>query len=164
MLACPMICETTVAHTPAGPEVTGPFGAAGNLAFPRLVRCIDGHNRASRKVAIAAPVVQERDPRSGVVVGFVMPSDLAPDEFPKPMDSSTRTRRVPARTAAALTFSGRRSRSSYDAHIDELVQLLTEAGLTTDDRPRYARFDPPCTPWFLRRNEVVIPVRGPGAD
>lgn len=23
---------------------------------------------------------------------------------------------------------------------------------------RYARFDPPWTPWFLRRNEIVVPV------
>jgi len=25
-------------------------------------------------------------------------------------------------------------------------------------RNRYARFNPPWTPWFARRNEVVLPV------
>ncbi|MEI2786186.1 MAG: heme-binding protein [Candidatus Nanopelagicales bacterium] len=146
-------------HLVAEVDVSGPFGVAGNLAFPTLARYIGGHNRASRKVAMTAPVVQEQDPRSGVfVVGFVMPSELMTQDFPEPMDSSVRTRRVPAQTAAALTFSGRWTRGSYDAHTDELLDLLAEAGLTVVGRPRYARFDPPWTPWFLRRNEVVIPV------
>jgi hypothetical protein len=149
-------------HLVAEVDVTGPFGVAGNLAFPRLARYIGGHNRASRKVAMTAPVVQEQDPRSGVfVVGFVMPSDLAADDVPEPEDTSVRTRLVPAQTAAALTFSGRWSRSSYEARNEELLDLLARAGLTVAGRPRYARFDPPWTPWFLRRNEVVIPVRNP---
>lgn len=146
-------------HLVAEVDVSGPFGVAGNLAFAKLARYIGGHNRASRKVAMTAPVVHEQDPRSGVfVVGFVMPSELMTEDFPQPMDSSVRTRRVPAQTAAALTFSGRWTRGSYDAHTDELMDLLAEAGLTVVGRPRYARFDPPWTPWLLRRNEVVIPV------
>lgn len=147
-------------HLVAEVDVTGPFGVAGNLGFPKLARYIGGHNRASRKVAMTAPVVQEHDPRSGVfVVGFVMPSDVAVDDVPEPADSSVRTRRVPAQTAAALTFSGRWSRRAYDARTKELLDLLAKAELTVEGRPRYARFDPPWTPWFLRRNEVVIPVR-----
>lgn len=150
-------------HLVAETDVTGPFGVAGNLAFPRLARYIGGHNRTSRKVAMTAPVVQEQDPRSGVfVVGFVMPTDLA--DAPAPLDSSVRTRRVPAQTAAALTFSGRWTRSAYDARTEELLGLLAREGLTVTGRPRYARFDPPWTPWFLRRNEVVIPVDRPGRD
>ena len=94
-------------HLVAEVDVTGPFGVAGNLAFPKLARYIGGHNRASRKVAMTAPVVQERDPRSGVfVVGFVMPSDVAVDDVPEPADSSVRTRQVPAQTAAALKACG----------------------------------------------------------
>ncbi len=152
-------------HLVAEVDVTGPFGVAGNLAFPKLARYIGGHNRASRKVAMTAPVVQEQDPRSGVfVVGFVMPSDLSTDDLPEPLDSSVRTRRIPAQTAAALTFSGRWSRGAYEARTKELLNLLAQARLTVAGRPRYARFDPPWTPWFMRKNEVVIPVREPDGD
>ena len=85
-------------HLVAEVDVTGPFGVAGNLAFPKLARFIGGHNRASRKVAMTAPVVQEKDPRSGVfVVGFVMPSDLAADDVPEP---SGFLRAYPAGTCA----------------------------------------------------------------
>jgi hypothetical protein len=144
-------------HRVAEVDVSGPFGVAGNLAFPRLARYIGGHNRSSHKVAMTAPVVQEQDPRSGVfVVGFVLPADLS--SVPEPLDASVRTRRVPAQIAAALTFSGRWSRSAYEARTKELLDQLAQAHLTVVGRPRYARYDPPWTPCFLRRNEVVIPV------
>jgi hypothetical protein len=65
---------------------------------------------------------------------------------------------VPAETAAALRFSGRWSRQSYERHAADLLEALTAAGLRPAGPPRYARFDPPWTPWFLRRNEVVVPV------
>lgn len=146
-------------HLVAEIEVGGPFELAGNLAFPRLARYIGGHNDASRKVAMTAPVVQEQDPQTRrYVVGFVMPADISADELPNPMDSSVRTRRIPAETAAAFTFSGSWSRRSFEKHASQLLAALATAGLEAVGPARYARFDPPWTPWFLRRNEVVVPV------
>ena len=146
-------------HFVAEVEVGGAFELAGNMAFPRLARYIGGHNRSSRKVAMTAPVVQEQDPHSRrYVVGFVMPADVSAEDLPNPTDSAVRTRRVPAETAAALRFSGRWSRGSYEKRTAQLLAALETAGLTVGGDPRYARFDPPWTPWLLRRNEVVVPV------
>lgn len=149
-------------HLVAEIEVGGPFELAGNLAFPRLARYIGGHNHSSRKVAMTAPVVQEQDPDSRrYVVGFVMPADIRAEELPDPLDSGVRTRRVAAETAAALGFSGRWSRRSYESRTTQLLSALARAGLEVTGPPRYARFDPPWTPWYLRRNEVVVPVAVP---
>ena len=149
-------------HLVAETEVGGPFELAGNLAFPRLARYIGGHNRSSRKVAMTAPVVQEQDPRSRrYVVGFVMPAGLSAEELPAPADPSVHTRRVPAETAAAVRFSGRWSRRTYEKQAARLLDAVRAAGLEVVGEPRYARFDPPWTPWFLRRNEVVVPVAEP---
>ena len=146
-------------HLVAETEVGGAFELAGNVAFPRLARYIGGHNRSSRKLAMTAPVVQEQDPQSRrYLVGFVMPADVSAEDLPDPLDSKVHTRRVPAETAAALRFSGRWSRSSYEKRTAQLLADLDAAGLVVAGPPRYARFDPPWTPWFLRRNEVVIPV------
>jgi hypothetical protein len=38
------------------------------------------------------------------------------------------------------------------------MAALDAAGLEVVGPPRYVRFDPPWTPWFRRRNEVVVPV------
>jgi hypothetical protein len=146
-------------HLVAETEVGGPFELAGNVAFPRLARYIGGHNRSSAKLAMTAPVVQEQDPRSRrYVVGFVMPADVSAGDLPVPSDVSVRTRRVPAQTAAALRFSGRWSRGAYERRAAQLMAALDAAGLEVVGPPRYVRFDPPWTPWFRRRNEVVVPV------
>ena len=146
-------------HLVAETEVGGPFELAGNLAFPRLARYIGGHNRSSRKVAMTAPVVQQQDPRSRrYVVGFVMPADVAAEELPDPTDPTVRVRRVPAETAAALRFSGWWSHRSFEKRAEQLLAAVDAAGMQVVGPVRYARFDPPWTPWFLRRNEVVVPV------
>ncbi len=93
------------------------------------------------------------------VVGFVVPAGIPVDELPAPSDPAVRTRQVPAQTAAALRFSGRWSRAAYVKHERRLLDAVAEAGLRVVGQPRYARYDPPWTPWFRRRNEVVVPVR-----
>ena len=115
---------------------------------------------------MTAPVVQQQDSHSRrYVVGFVMPADLSAEDLPDPVDSDVHTRRVPTETAAALRFSGRWSRSSYERRTEQLYAALGGAALEVVGAPRYARFDPPWRPWFLRRNEVVVPVApGPGRD
>lgn len=151
-------------HLVAEIEVGGAFELAGNVAFPRLARYIGGHNRSSRKMAMTAPVVQAQDPHNRrYVVGFVMPADVSAEDLPDPVDSTVLTRRVPTETAAALRFSGRWSRSSFEKRTEQLLAALDSAGLEVVGDPRYARFDPPWTPWLQRRNEVVVPVApGPG--
>ena len=118
-------------HLVAEIEVGGAFELAGNLAFPRLARYIGGHNRSSRKVAMTAPVVQQQAPDSRrYVVGFVMPADVSAEDLPDPSDSAVRTRRVPAETAAALRFSGRWSRSTYEKRTAQLLAALKRPAWT----------------------------------
>lgn len=144
-------------HLVAEVAVTGSFTSAGNKAFPALAGFIGGRNRQSRKVAMTAPVVQE-EAADSFVVGFVMPSDLSADEMPEPTDGAVRTRVVPAQTAAAVRFSGRWTRASYEEQTELLLQAVRAAGLQPAGEPRFARYDPPWTPWFMRRNEVIVPV------
>lgn len=150
-------------HVVAETRVTGSFEGAGNASFRRLVGYIGGRNTQSRKVAMTAPVVQEtEDEEAGrFVVGFVMPAGFDLEVAPDPTDDHVRLRAVPAHTAAALRFSGRWTRARYDEHARRLLAALDRAGLEVVGAPRFARFDPPWTPWFLRRNEVVVPVAPP---
>ena len=63
--------------------------------------------------------------------------------------------------AAVTRFSGRWTSSSYAKRVAELVAALDADGLSAAGPTRFARFDPPWTPWFKRRNEVVIPLHSP---
>jgi effector-binding domain-containing protein len=147
-------------HVVAETRVKGSFESVGNKAFMRLVRYISGRNRESRRVAMTAPVVQEAE-RGRYVVSFVMPAAFSLESAPEPTDRDVRLRTVPAQTAAVLRFSGRWSEGRYEAHAERLLEAVDAAGLHLAGPLRFARFDPPWTPWFLRRNEVVVPVLPP---
>ncbi len=153
-------------------EVAGSMDSAGNRAFRRLVRYIGGRNRARRSLAMTAPVVQATAGRTiemtapvvqeehgdRHVVGFVMPAGETLETLPEPEDASVSLREVPDELAAAMRYSGRWTESAYRERVARLHAAVGRAGLTVTGPPRWARFDPPWTPWFLRHNEVVLPV------
>lgn len=163
-------------HLVAEVEVDSSFTDAGNQAFGVLVGYISGRNSTRGKVAMTAPVVQEQssttiDMTSPVVqesgtepgrqvVAFVMPAKYTLTTLPTPADPRIRLREVATQVAAARTFTGRWTERSYAEQLAELRAAVAEAGLEVTGPPRFARFDPPWTPWFLRRNEVVLPVVG----
>ena len=103
-------------------------------------------------------VIAETRLRGSFVVSFAMPARSRETGTPEPADPRVRVRSVPAQLVAAKRFSGRWSRGRYDAHASQLLHEVAAAGLRVDGPLRFARFDPPWTPWFRRRNEVVVPV------
>nr|NLI50724.1 heme-binding protein [Propionibacterium sp.] len=162
------------AHLVAEVEVDASFTDAGNRAFGVLVAFISGRNSTRGKVAMTAPVVQEessariamtspvvQEPatRPGHhIVAFVMPAEFTRDTLPVPTDPRIRIREVPAQTAAVRAFTGRWTERTYADELARLRGAVEAAGLAVAGPPRFARFDPPWTPWFLRHNEVVLPV------
>ena len=59
---------------------------------------------------------------------------------------------------AAVRYSGFWSEKGYLKNKQELESWIQERGLAITGDPVWARYNPPFTPWFLRRNEVLIPV------
>ena len=168
------------AHLVAEGEVDGSFTGAGNEAFGSLVAYISGRNQGRGKIAMTAPVLQERAPttiemtapvvqqpsdESGRhVVAFVMPTQFSLETLPTPADPRIKIREVPVHVAAAKSFTGRWTEGIYQRQLAELQRAVEHATFEINGPPRFARFDPPWTPWFLRRNEVVLPILWPQAD
>ncbi|MCG6568452.1 SOUL family heme-binding protein [Tessaracoccus sp. Y36] len=162
------------AHLVAEVEVEASFTRAGNEAFGVLVAFISGRNSTRGKVTMTAPVLQEQAPtkiamtspvvqqpgaESGRhVVAFVMPAEFTLDTLPTPSDPRIQVRQVPAQVAAVKPFTGRWTEHIYQQQLAALRGAVEQAGLEVSGPPRFARFDPPWTPWFLRRNEVVLPI------
>jgi hypothetical protein len=161
-------------------EVTGTREAAGNAGFRTLAGYIFGKNRGDRKIAMTAPVAQaegrklamtapvaqarragEEGPGEAAwVIAFVMPSGETLDTLPEPLDPAVRFREVPARRVAALRYSGTWSERRYLEALAALREAMRHEGLEAAGEPVWARYDPPWTPWFLRRNEIWIDVAG----
>ena len=80
------------------------------------------------------------------------------ETLPEPEDPKVTLRPVPARRMAAVSYSGFWSEKNYIRYKLELEAWIQEKGLTIVGDPLWARYNPPFTPWFLRRNEILIPV------
>jgi hypothetical protein len=156
--------------------VTGTFGEGSNEGFRRLAGYIFGANDGGRKIAMTAPVSaepargrkiamtapvgSEKTP-DGWIVTFTMPSSLTIDTLPVPNDARVSLREVSSRRVAAVRFSGTWGAEKFETIARKLGSDVKEAGLVSADGPPvFARYDPPWTPWFLRRNEVLIVLDG----
>jgi effector-binding domain-containing protein len=164
-------------HILAETVVEGDLEEAGNKAFSRLFRYISGENRSRQKVAMTAPVSQEATGEKITMtapvgqqrvqekwaVSFMMPASYTLESLPEPEDPKVTLRQVPARRMAAVRYSGFWSEKNYLRYKLELESWIREKGLTIVGDPLWARYNPPFTPWFLRRNEILIPVNA-GTD
>lgn len=160
-----VVAETVVRDTA--------FEDAGNRAFRSLFGYIQGDNTVKQSIEMTAPVVQSTSSRiamtapvvqettvDGFVVAFVLPAEMTEATAPVPTSPEVTLRTVPERLVAVNRFSGRWTQQSWEIHRDDLLSAVTAAGLTTVGEPRFARFNAPYTPWFLRRNEALVDVTG----
>jgi hypothetical protein len=152
--------------------VEGTFDEAGNRAFRRLFNYISGDNRSRTKIDMTAPVTQEAHSEKiemtapvtqeagdgGWRIAFLLPSSYSWDTAPEPTDERVSLRLVPGRRMAAIRFSGRWGEPRFLEHEERLRDFIAAQGLEITGETEYARYDPPFKPWFLRRNEVLIPI------
>jgi len=164
-------------HVVAETLVAGTLEEAGNNAFNRLFRYISGGNRSREKVAMTAPVSQQpqgekiamtapvaqQRVREQWAVSFMMPATYTLETLPAPEDPQVTLRQVPARRMAAVRYSGSWSEKGYLRHKSELESWMRAKGLASAGDPQWARYNSPFTLWFLRRNEILVPVAA-GAD
>ena len=111
----------------------------------------------SLKIAMTAPVETETQGAS-VRVAFTMPIEYTLETLPVPNDARVALRQKPPVKFAVIRFSGRWTEENFREHTDELVTWIRKEGLQMSGTPILARYNPPCVPSFLRRNEILIPV------
>ena len=152
--------------------VESDFEGASNKAFRTLFKYIDGENKNSDKIAMTAPVSQESDSQkiamtapvsqeaadAGWLVSFMMPASFTMETIPEPTNQDVRIRQIPGYRAAAIRYSGTWSEKNYKKHHDQLLDWLDVHGLRVAGPSVWARYNAPFTPWFMRRNEILIRI------
>ena len=146
---------------------------AGSQAFPILAGYIFGKNKGEKKYAMTAPVTQTAEPvrmdmtapvtqaavTGGTRVQFVLPKGVTLASAPEPIDPRVRLREVAATAWAVIRYSGSWSQANYQEHLSELRASLAAQGVATQGEPVLARYNPPFTPTFMRRNEIWLALR-----
>jgi hypothetical protein len=155
--------------------VEGTMEDAGNKAFRPLFSYISGANRAQGKIAMTAPVGQQAEGQKIAMtapvgqkaagnrwsVTFTMPASFTLATLPSPTDDRVRLRAVPARRMATVRYSGTWSQKKYERNLARLHGWMRANGLVAAGEPVWARYNPPFTPWFMRRNEILVPTAEP---
>lgn len=156
--------------------VPGPAEQAGNQGFSFLGGYIFGRNKGDRKIAMTAPVTQSAQPvkiemtapvtqnavaggKGGFAVQFMMPSSFTMETLPEPLDPRVTLKPVAEQRVVAITYSGTWTQSNYEEHLQKLRDTAQRQGLQVDGEPVYARYNGPWVPWFMRKNEIWLPIR-----
>ena len=78
--------------------------------------------------------------------------------MPEPNDPKVRLRALAPTRFAVLRFSGLAGKGDVAAKTTQLEKLLEKHHLRATGPASLAQYNPPWTLWFMRRNEVMIPV------
>jgi hypothetical protein len=96
---------------------------------------------------------------SSYTVAFIMPAECTLETLPQPKDNRVHFARVPARSMAAIRFSGYFQQDTILKNKQRLRQWLDEHRLETEGDFIVAGYNPPWVPGFLARNEVLIQIK-----
>ena len=155
-------------------RVSGSMDDASSAGFRLIADYIFGNNTSrdggNEKISMTAPVTME--PESEKIsmtapvsieqedgkwrVHFVMPSEYTMETLPRPNNPAVTLREVPASNYAVIRFSGFTGEDKVAAKTAELMAWLDSKGITPTSKPELARYNPPWTLPFLRRNEVMV--------
>ena len=157
-------------------KVDGDLDAASSQGFRLIAAYIFGKNQVSEKIAMTAPVGIESSEQNksakiamtapvGIesagnqwTVSFVMPAEYTLASLPKPLDPQVKIREVPEEKRAVITFSGFYNAEKVQEKTQALRDWMKLKNLRPTGEPQFARYNPPWTLPFMRRNEVMIQV------
>ena len=161
-------------------KVEGDLDTASSQGFRLIAAFIFGQNQVSEKISMTAPVAIEtaqstkiamtvpvgieasKDPAKGVsqwVFSFVMPSEYTMATLPKPLNPLVSIRELPAQRRAAITFSGFYNEAKVLEKTNALEAWIKSKQWQSIGNPQFARYNPPWSIPFMRRNEILITVR-----
>ena len=156
-------------------EIEGDFDEASSKGFKLLADYIFGNNLldgASKKISMTTPVemsplaenllmtssVMDEQVNNKWSINFVMPQEFSLDTLPKPNNSQVNIIEVPKEKYAVIVFSGLVRESSYAEKAELLSNYLEENSFKQQGAIKIARYNPPWTLPFFRRNELMVRI------
>ena len=145
------------AHELATVNMESGFTRAGYSAFRYLFKYISGENQEQKKIAMTAPVLQ-RPGETGWNVSFVMPQSKKNGSMPNPNSKEVIKEQIQPALMAAITYSGSWRKSRFLNYKEKLIKGIDDTRYEICGPIIWARYDPPFSLPFMRRNEVIAKV------
>jgi effector-binding domain-containing protein len=144
-------------------EVVASRRDATSAAFRKLFRYISGNNEANMKISMTSPVAQtltnqEDEIGESWAVRFFLPRGLSEENIPQPSEAGVAVLKLKAQKYGSVSFKGTQNDKKVSENLAKLEAFITENDYEVSGPPVYAFYDPPFIPWFLRDNEILLPV------
>jgi len=131
-------------------------GASEKIAMTSPV--LQKEEGASEKIAMTSPVLQEETADSSYTVSFIMPSEYTLESLPKPKNEKVQLRSIPSKRYAVLRFGGYATERRVEKKKRKLRELMDRDDLRSLGETMVAQYNPPWTPPYMRRNEILIEI------
>ncbi len=118
-----------------------------NQAFRQLFKMIDGDNKSNKKIAMTAPVIQDKENMM-----FVMPNNL--NNIPEPNSSNVKIKTFQNLKVAAITFTG--SAKNANQKLNDLKNALEKENIKYSKNWYLCQYNSPWVMSIFRKNEIWI--------
>jgi hypothetical protein len=125
----------------------------------RLLRYISGANEPDQKISMTTPVFIDLT-ETNRQMSFVLPKETASTGAPNPGNNAVRVETREGGRFAVYRFNGSWDEQRIQSAREKLASWLVRGKLQPADEPQVAGYDPPFTPLFMRRNEILVAWQG----
>ena len=130
-----------------------------SVPFYKLFSYISGKNDKTEEITMTAPVFMDQAGQTTEAMSFVLPEGFSLETAPIPSDPTIKLTVLSGYRVAVIGFSGFLNQNSISTHRALLQNWIAAKGFKIVGAAKAAGYNPPFTIPFLRRNEIVIPVK-----
>ena len=121
-----------------------------------LAGYIFGNNERNEKISMTSPVLMSLGDSTTMM--FMVPKEFNKDMLPKPNQSGIEFKEEPAKTVAAISFSGWANDTKIEKNKQLLKLALDAEGIKYSNRFYFFGYN---APWevFNRKNEIIVELQ-----
>lgn len=132
------------------------FKNSSSQGFSILAGYIFGKNEKNQKIAMTSPVTMSLEDSTTMM--FMVPEKLKKEMLPKPNHSVIEIKEEPAKTVAAISFSGWANDIKIEKNKQALKESLDAEGIKYSNKFYFFGYNAPYEV-FNRKNEVVVELQ-----
>jgi hypothetical protein len=166
------------AHIVAQTTVKGSYRDSLNSGFSIVAGYIFGGNTKKEKIAMTAPVIAQNSKENTVsekiamtapvvatangdsqIISFGMPRSYYLETLPTPNDTRVKIVKIPKKKFAVMQYSWYNSDTRITNMQEKLISALARDEILVKGSIAYAGYNPPWTPPWMTRNEVLVEIK-----
>ena len=132
------------------------YKSSSSKGFSILAGYIFGNNERNEKIAMTSPVSMSLE--DSMTMMFMVPKKFKKDMLPKPNQTGIEFKQEPAKTLAAIRFSGWANDTKIEKYKQNLKAALDAEGIKYTDQFYFFGYNAPYEV-FNRKNEVIVELQ-----